>query len=176
MPAYGEGGALTRTGDLHVDQDLGFEKREWRVQIVGRFLMIAIVAAALLGFFGAGPVSLTEARDATGDLSVVYEHYGRRGSTTNLTVTVEPAAFTNGNAAVWVSSDYLGKMQVDAVTPAPDQVTAQDDGYVYAFPVGQPEDAVVVTFDFTIDSMGPATGRIGLPGAEPLELDHFFTP
>lgn len=167
---------VAEVGDLHVNQDLRFEKREWRVQLIGQLVMVAILIAALLGFFGAGPLSLTEVRDETGDLGVIYEHYGRRGSTTNLTIGIAPAAFSNGKAELWVSSDYLGQIQVDAITPMPDQVTAQDDGFVYTFLVDQPEDPVMTTFNFTIDSMGPVTGLIGLPDEEPIELEHFFTP
>ncbi|HWC14221.1 MAG TPA: hypothetical protein VG929_06470 [Actinomycetota bacterium] len=163
-------------GDLQVEQDTTFEKREWNFQRVGRVLMSLIVVAALLGFFGAGPLSLTEVRDDTGNLSLAYEHFGRRGSTTELVVDVAPAAIANGKAEVWLSSHYLGEMQVESVTPAPDQVTIQDDGYVYTFLVDQPEDAVTATFTFTIDAMGTVTGHAGLAGAEPIELDHFFTP
>lgn len=163
-------------GDLEVDQDVRFEKLEWRGQILGRVLMVLIVLGALLGFFGAGPLSLEEARDETGNLSVIYEHFGRRGATTNLTVAIDSAAFTSGETEVWLSSDYLGQMQVDAVTPPPDQVTVQDDGYIYTFLVDQPEDALTVTFNFTIDAMGSVTGNIGLPEAEPIRLTHFFTP
>lgn len=167
---------MKRVGDLEVEQDLTFEKREWRGQLIGRVVMIAIVIGALVGFFGAGPLSLTEVVDESGAVHVIYEHFGRRGATTNLTVGMGPLAFSEGKAELWISSDYLGKMQVDSVTPAPDQVTADDDGYVYTFLVDQPEDPVTVTFNFTIDSMGPVTGKIGRPDAEPLHLDHFFTP
>lgn len=163
-------------GDLQVEQDLRFEKREWQGQLIGRLVMLAIALGALLGFFGAGPLSLTEEQDVTGDLNVIYEHYGRRGATTNLTVAIHPNAFSDGEAEVWLSSDYLGQMQVDAITPSPDQVTAQEDGFVYTFLVDQPEDPITVTYNFTIDAMGSVAGEIGLPDAAPIELDHFFTP
>lgn len=165
-----------QVGDLQVAQDTTFEKREWMFQRVGRVFMLLIVLGALLGFFGAGPLSLTEVRDQTGNLTLAYERYGRRGATTELVVDVAPAAIANGKAEVWLSSHYLGEMQVESITPTPDQVMIQDDGYVYTFLVDRPEDPVTATFTFTIDAMGPVTGHAGLAGAEPLELDHFFTP
>lgn len=165
-----------RVGDLELEQDLSFEKREWNFQRAGRGLMALIVLAALLGFFGAGPLSLTEATDGTGNLEVIYERFGRRGATTNLTVSIEPPAFSNGEAEVRLGSDYLGQMQLDAVAPDPDKVTAEDDYYIYTFLVDQPNSAMTVTFNFTIDAMGSVTGLVGLPGEEPIELEHFFTP
>ncbi len=165
-----------RVGDLEIEQDTTFEKREWQFQRVGRVVMLLIVAGALLGFFGAGPFSLTEVRDQTGNLTVTYEHYGRRGATTDLVVDIAPAAISDGKAEVWLSSKYLGEMQVDAVTPSPDQVTIEDDGYIYTFLVDQPEDTVTATFNFTIAGMGSVTGHVGLPDAEPIVLTHFFTP
>lgn len=168
--------APQRVGDLQVEQDTTFEKREWQVQRVGRVVMLLIVAAALLGFFGAGPLSLTEVRDETGNLMVTYERFGRRGATTDLVVDIAPAAVSGGKAEVWLSSQYLGEMQVDAVTPAPDQVTFEDDGYVYTFLADQPDEAVTATFNFTIEGMGTVSGQVGLAGAEPVTLNHFFTP
>lgn len=172
-----KGGTLPKlVGDLQVEQDVKFEKKEWYAQRIGRGLMALIVIGALLGFFGAGPLSLTELHDDTGNLSVIYEHFGRRGATTNLTFQTAPAAVSNGEAHLWISSEYLERMQVDAITPSPDQVAARDGGYLYTFLVGEPDDGLTVTYNFTIDSMGSVTGHAGLAGEEPVELEHFFTP
>lgn len=168
--------SVSRVGDLELEQDLEFEKREWIAQWIGRGFMFLIVLGALLGFFGAGPFSLTEVRAPAGDLSVTYEHFGRRGATTNLIVEVAPEAVSNGEAVVWFSEDYIRKFQVDAVTPAPDQVVSTERGYEYTFLADQPQEALAVTYNFTIEAMGAESGLVGLKGGAPVELTHFFTP
>ena len=167
---------VDRVGDLEIEQDLSFEKREWIVQWIGRGLMALIILGALLGFFGAGPFSLSEVRDPSGDLAVTYEHFGRRGATTNLVVELSPQATSGGEAVVLFSTEYMDKFQLDTVTPAPDQVTLTDDGYEYTFLVGDQQGSVSITYNFTIEAMGPESGMVSLEGGAPIELWHFFTP
>lgn len=165
-----------RVGDLEIEQDLRFEKKDWAAQLIGRVVIGLLIVGALLGFFGAGPLSLTEVHDETGNLAVVYEHFGRRGATTDLTATIAPESFSNGQAKLWVSSDYLAKLQLDKVTPTPDQVSALDEGFTYTFLASEPDEELTVTFNFTIASMGPESGEIAVDPQQPIELNHFFTP
>ncbi len=165
-----------RVGDLELEQDLSFEKKEWIFQWIGRGFMALVVIAALLGFFGAGPFSLTEVRDPTGDLSVTYEHFGRRGATTNLVVELSPQATSNGEGVVWFSTEYMEKFQRDGITPARDKVTLTDDGYEYTFLVGDEEGTTSITYNFTIEAMGPESGLVSLKDGAPVELWHFFAP
>lgn len=165
-----------RVGDLEIEQDLSFEKKEWVVQWIGQGVMALIVLAALLGFFGAGPFSLTEVRDPAGDLAVTYEHFGRRGATTNLVVELSPQAVSNGEAVVWFSTEYMEKFQLDQVTPTPDKVAVTDDGYEYTFLVPDEQGSVSITYNFTIEAMGPESGSVSSKDGAPIRLWHFFTP
>lgn len=167
---------VKRVGDLDIDQNLAFEKREWVFQKIGRVMMGLLIVAALLGFFGAGPLSLTELTSSEGAFSATYERFGRRGATTNLTLDIAGNVAENGKVDVWISSDYLDHMQLDGITPNPDQVAAADDGEIYTFLVEEPSDPLTVNFNFTIDSMGRQSGRVGLRNGDLVELTHFFTP
>lgn len=167
---------VKRLGDLEIEQDVKFEKREWIFQRAGWAVMATIVIAALLGFFGAGPFSLTEVQDDSGNLSVTYEHFGRRGATTDTVVEIAPAAIEGGEANLWVSERYLESVQVDQIIPTPDQVAAVDGGFLYTFLVDKPDEGLEVTFDLTIEAMGLKSGDIGLEGADPVHLVNFFTP
>ncbi len=42
-------GSMKRVGDLEIDQDLAFERRQWSVQRVGWGVGALIIVAALLG-------------------------------------------------------------------------------------------------------------------------------
>lgn len=167
---------VKRIEDLEIDQDLAFERSDHRAQRVGQVFMAIIVAGALLGAFGAGPISLTEVRDSSGRLSVTYERFGRRGATTSVTLEVAGGVAQNGEVDIWVSSDYLDKMRVEGITPAPDQVASADDGAVYSFLVDEPGDPLTVNFDLTIESMGRESGRWGLKNGDIVELTQYFAP
>lgn len=165
-----------RIEDLEIDQDLSFERREYVVQRIGRAAMVLIVVAALLGYAGTGPLSLTQTESSTGSLGVIYERFGRRGHSTDITLHVDGSVAENGEIDVWVSSDYLDRMQLDGITPQPDQAASADEGVVYTFLVDEPGDPLTVNFNLTIDAMGPETGRIGLRNGDIIELSHFFLP
>src|SRR3712207_4138009 len=49
----------TRVGDLEVAEDLTFQRREWAAQRVGWVLLALVIAAALAGLLGRGPLSTT---------------------------------------------------------------------------------------------------------------------
>lgn len=165
-----------RVGDLDIDQDLTFEKRDFTFQKIGRVFMALLILGALLGFFGAGPFSLTQIEDPAGTLSATYERFGRRGATTTLTLKIDGSVADNGKIDVWLSSDYLDRMTVDGITPQPDQVASGDDGEIYTFLVDEPGDPLTVNFNFTIDSMGRTDALVGLKEGNLLSLTHYFVP
>ena len=47
----------TRVGDLEIDQDLRFQKREWAFERASWVVMALVVLAGLLGLLGRGPMS-----------------------------------------------------------------------------------------------------------------------
>jgi hypothetical protein len=57
--------SLGRAGDLEVEQDLDFQQRTWALERAGWIVMLLIIAAALAGFFGGGPLSPTTSERMT---------------------------------------------------------------------------------------------------------------
>jgi len=54
-----------RAGDLEIDEDLSFQRREWRVQRGGWVVMAVLILLALLGLTGRGPIRQPTAGTAT---------------------------------------------------------------------------------------------------------------
>jgi hypothetical protein len=46
---------VQRHGDLEIQEDLPFQRREWLVERVAWGVMALLIVAALLGLFGTGP-------------------------------------------------------------------------------------------------------------------------
>ncbi len=49
---------LERIGDLELNENLRFQKRESKAPKAGSILFVLIIIAALAGLFGAGPLSI----------------------------------------------------------------------------------------------------------------------
>jgi hypothetical protein len=71
------GANLQRHGDLEIPEDLPFQRREWVAERVAWAVMALLIAGALLGFFGTGPLSRTTAGDEAGPLWLEYERFAR---------------------------------------------------------------------------------------------------
>lgn len=167
---------VKQVGDLELEQDLKFEKKEWTAQRLGRAMMGLIVVAALLGLFGGGPLSLTEVKHPDGDFSLTYERFGRRGTTSNLIVEIDPKTVSGGEATLWLSTAYLDNLRLENVHPMPDEVSITPTGYLYTFLVEQEDASLVVTLDLTIDAMGVKKVAVGIDQNNPMNITHFFMP
>jgi hypothetical protein len=69
---------VTRIGDLEIQQDLNYQRREWRIQRLGWVVMRLVILAALLGLLGNGPLSKASVTATDGSLRLDYHrcwHY-----------------------------------------------------------------------------------------------------
>lgn len=110
---------------LQIDQDLAFQRHEWRAQRVGWWGLTAFVLAAALGVFGKGPLSHAQAGIPGTPLWVDYDRFVRVGSGTRIVV--------NGQAATHAASDsvfvlrmnrqYFDGIRIEQLSPQPISMT-----------------------------------------------------
>lgn len=65
------------------------QKRVWRFERVGWYVLVIIVLLALAGLFGNGPLSDAEVVSQDGRLKVEYQRLSRSGTTDNLFITIQ---------------------------------------------------------------------------------------
>lgn len=108
------------------------QTRVWRVERIGWLLMAAAMAAGLLGVWGHGPISSTEA--SSGKLTATYERFVRNVGQNELIVRVAPGSAENGRIRVRISQDYLSTNQVQAMAPEPTSTAVAGGDLVFEFP------------------------------------------
>lgn len=167
---------MERVGDLEIDEDIGFQEREWTAERIGWVALFVVVALALLGLFGNGPISWTSATTEDGTMEVSFERFGRRGGSETLTVRVDGAAASEGAWQVDIGRDYLGAVRVDAVTPEPDTVETVAGAVRYTFLQAEDGADLEVELSLTPTTLWGASGEFGLAGADALTVQHFFFP
>jgi hypothetical protein len=145
------------------------QHREGKADRIGWILMLLIVMAALLGFFGNGPIGVANTVDEEGNLVVEYNRFGRYGADLTLRVQVRKAAASQGEFQVWVSNEYLDGVKIDDISPAPDAAEALDGGILYRFLIEEGD--LNASLDLTGDSIGSLRGSVGLGG--PTTAVHF---
>lgn len=162
-------------GGLEIEQDLQLERRVWVIQRIGWALMAILVAAAVAGFLGPGPLNDGKAADPAGRWHMAYSHRLHFRTAQEISVYVRPEATTSGKVRFWISQRYMKDQSVNSLTPTPDQVEAGSDRMVFTFNV-TPGKQAPLYFELEPSAYGPTSGEFGLEGQPGVRIDQLVLP
>jgi hypothetical protein len=134
-------------GDLEIDQDLAFQRRSWVVQRVGWILMLLLLACAVAGLVGPGPLSSAEAGVRGSPLWIEYNRFERYESPTTLRVHIGPGVGADGRVRVGLNREFVDGVDFVRVVPEPEAVEAGPGGLVMTVRVAAGPADVVVSFE-----------------------------
>lgn len=134
-----------------------------------------IVAAALAGLLGPGPLSWASAQAPSGLVEVEYSRFVRYIGDSTVELHVRPGPAASDTARVWISSEYLSGVNLQQVTPRPDTWATVDEGVVLSYPTGGSE-TVHVRIHLRPDEIGLLRGAVGVPGQVRVEFWQFVYP
>jgi hypothetical protein len=166
---------LRRVGSLEIDQDLDFQRREWRVQRVLWVGAALLLVLAVLGLFGTGPISSTTATSGDGTVAVDYHRFVRHDGRASLRFHVSGDQASNQQIALWISQGYIDNMQIEDITPQPTEVRSAGDRTIFVFAVDQPGDPLNATFSLRPSHIGRISGEAGAGDAR-LDIDQLSYP
>lgn len=109
-----------------INDEIAFQRKSWRFERIGWFVLIVIVLLTLLGLFSKGPLSTGHASTADGALQVEYQRFQRHGAHTRLIITAQVAP--SGSAFVQFSPQLLDAFTVESIHPEPQTTTSQQGG------------------------------------------------
>jgi len=157
------------------DEDIGFQRRQWRVERFGWAAMVLVIIAALAGVLGGGGiVELATASDSTSLTEVRYARFARYSSSTTLEVNVTASA-SGRPMRLSISDQYLGAMNVRAITPSPISTSIASRQHVFVFDRAASA-AATIRFELVPQSIGRHEGWIAVDGAAPVFFSHFVYP
>lgn len=162
--------------DIEIDEDVGFHHREQKIQRVAWVIMTLLLAAALLGLFGSGPLSNRVAGQQGGALWVEYQRFARWHAPHELRVHLGPEKAPDGRAVVWLGRPFIEAHDVDHVTPPPEAVEVHGDHYAYVFRVPSAADEVAITFTLRSEGWGRSAGTVGVRGGPSVTFQQFVYP
>jgi hypothetical protein len=157
---------------FQLEEKMGQVRREWRMQRIAWPLLYALLAACVLGLFGQGPLSRTEARSADGRLQMEFERFLRRESDDSIDFTLRPAG---SSARLRLSSAWVGKVDIDHVFPEPEQRVSGADAVTLVFNT-QAQQPVRVRVRLRAQEMGRLPGWAALDDGAPLQFRQFVYP
>lgn len=166
---------LKQVGSLEIDQDLEFQRREWRVQRVLWVVTAVLLVLALMGLFGGGPISDTTRESDDGTLSVDYLRFVRHDGQASLDFQVAASHATNQEVEIWIDQRFIDRVQIEHVSPEPASVRGADGRMVYVFELAEGADTLNATFSYRPQHMGRIPGEAG-SGDAVVDIDQIGYP
>lgn len=160
--------------DLQIDDDMDFQRKEWRIERIAWIIMVLLALAGLLGLFGEGPLSNVNA--ANGPIEVQYDRFERLLSPAQMVVQVGPAGAQNEEVRLRVGRKLLDGLQVQNITPQPDSMELMPEEIVYVFNVKEPNAPMRITFDMQTAKAGSHGGQIGIENGAAVDVRQFIYP
>src|SRR5918992_325114 len=164
---------LRRIGDLELEEDIEFQRRDWAVRHIAWAVLALVFLAALLGIFGNGILSKATLGDDGMLLQVEYQRFGRYKAPMDLKIRLGPEAIQEGKVRLWLERNYLNTIQVETIVPQPDSVESDANRLIYVFDVPSSNFPVEVTFLVQSENIGYQTGRVGIEGGPSLNFSQF---
>jgi hypothetical protein len=155
---------------LEIEENLGDQHIQWRVERAWWVVLGGLLAAAVAGLFGSGALSSEEAGSESA--SVRYNRILRNDAPSTLRID-GPAARP---LAIAISSGYLDAIAILEINPEPESTSFEDDFVVYTFEVtGAADKQATVTFRFAPQEIGRLAVTVTVNGEE-IEFNQFVYP
>ena len=166
----------TTDGSIQIEEDLTYQRREWRFERAGWAVMVVLLLAGLLGLFGYGPLSRTRA-GTQGTLMVSYDHLQRASAPTEYRFQAAPSLARNGQLRLRFDDALLDEVEMESILPEPVQMRAGPGYTEFVFAMdGTEGPSAHLQFQFKPATFGHVRGRIATEGAEPLVIDQIIFP
>jgi hypothetical protein len=167
---------MAKLKQLELDEDLPFQKREWGIQRVGWVMWALVVAAALIGLFGTGPLSSAQTTTADNALTVHYDRFLQCKNPTTLELLVRTAGGNSGPVRINVSQPLLDALRIVRIEPEPERRELAEDGIIYSFARTGETAINKIRFHVEYERFGRQRGSIALEGHEPVTLAQLVYP
>jgi hypothetical protein len=172
-----EGRIMTTERDrLQLERNKSLHEREWKVQHGGWILGVAILAAALAGLLGSGPLSTTTATSASGSVRVLYDRFVHGSSEVLLRVRLEALEGTQQTFALKLPHSFLERARILRIDPEPVRSEFVADATLYEFERAVTADRASVDFHLEFHKFGSAPGSVELKGNEAALFTQFVYP
>lgn len=163
----------TEVGELQLEQDPTFQRRDWLVQRVGWALMLVVVLAAAGGLLGRGPAARATIGDAGAPIRIEYMRIIRHATAERLTMRL---ANVTGERRIVLDSAIVAALEIQRVVPAPIRMDGVAGGVAYTFGFAGPPGERAIVLDYASQRYGRQGGGITVQDQPPIRLSFFVLP
>ncbi|MGA4532948.1 hypothetical protein ACPA1H_21635 [Ectopseudomonas chengduensis] len=151
-----------------VRENMALQVRGWKIERLGWYGLLLLMALALAGLFSKGPLSDAQVGGKQDALQVEYQRFARNGAQSPLKVRLQ------GTARLHIAGELLEGFSIDSIQPTPSRSDSDGaGGLILAFT--SEAERVTVSLHLTADGVGAY--RTTLHAADQqVELNQFIYP
>lgn len=151
-----------------VEENMALQIRIWRMERLGWYGLLLLVALALAGLFSKGPLSHVQVGGAQDALQVEYQRFARNGAHSPLKVSLQSVS------QLHIGGELLEGFSIESIQPVPAR-SASDGagGLILDFTDDAPR--IVVSLRLTADGVGAYRSTLEAAGQR-VELSQFIYP
>lgn len=163
-----------KSREFPVQENMKWQKIEWRIENVGAVLLFLFVIAGACGLFSKGFLSNQQASAADGRLTVEYEHFGRRQS--NMDMALRLRQLSGERYRVTISGEAMDNFQVQTLQPQPDETWSSENQLILIWHRRPQQDNAAVWISFQPQSFGHFPITVTLDGRSKVQFSQFIYP
>ncbi len=163
-------------GDLQIERDLPYQRREWVIERIGWAGLLIIILAALVGLLGRGPISRTTQVNADQTVRLGYARFARYGERCPLRLEIVEDAAKRNEITVTINQEYLNGLKLVRVSPSPIREEPSFDTQVFVFSSAGSSGPITITFDVEPEKLGLRSGEITVAGRPKLSFTQYVYP
>jgi hypothetical protein len=161
--------------ELESAQNLAFERTGWRIERAGWVALALLLAAALAGVLGPGPLATRDVRTPDGALAVSYPRFMRMRAESRIRIRLRPPPAAD--VELRLDGTWLAGVRVRGIAPAPTRSEIHGDRWslVFATP-REAATALEVSIDVEPRSAGRLEGGFALGDGAELRFHQLVYP
>lgn len=160
--------------DQH-EEVMRHHRAAWRVERVGWTVIALLLAGAMLGVFGDGPLSRAHSGSAD-TLRVEYDRLVRSSAPTEYRFTIDPSVAQGGELRLRFDRSLVDHMELDSIIPEPGRQAATPGHAEFVFRIEPGEGPARIDFRYRPATFGWHRGRVSVAGAHALRIDQYAYP
>lgn len=146
--------------ELEVGFNQQFERRFYRVSLIGRLVMLVFVIGAAAGLYGHGPYSHATVRASDGSIWADYELVARYDTPTMVTVHMPNNSDQPRSVRLRLGNHFTEPLGFQRTIPLPNATHIDRQGMVLEYVVAPQQSDAMVRIALKPSTVGPVTTSI----------------
>jgi hypothetical protein len=160
--------------EIQLKDDPNFQRREWAVQRIASWLIVAFVVAAALGFFGSGGIfSHGRANADDGKLWIDYERFVRAGASARLKIHSAAGIQDLQHHEVRLNRGFFDAIRTERILPEPRETLIGSDKVTFRFTAEAWRSGASLILDYQPQTPGRQVIAVQVDQAPPVSFTQF---